>query len=94
MKFINNCFLGGDDATAKFSIANTGVITKTADAFDTTVKKYYELVVTCNDAAGTASTTLTICLDSLDNCPSKASLSTGIFNIFTIPALIILHQLI
>lgn len=78
----------------KFTLdSNTGALTTSSTAFDTTVKQYYELVITCTAAPETATATLTICLDSMDNCPSKAFLNTGILTAVTITAVKLVYQL-
>ena len=74
----NLFFPGGDDSAAKFAIANSGAITKSATAFDTAVKTSYVLVVKCDDGVSKASVFVTVCLDSSSNCPSKASINNGV----------------
>ena len=53
-----------------------------------------QLVVKCVDGVSTASVSVTVCLDSSSNFPSKASINNGVLAVLIVPALVSTYHLI
>ena len=98
------CFffiIGGDDSgtgagAAKFGFdAASGALSKTGVVLDATTKASYLLTFTCVEGAHTATTTVTICVNSDSNCPSssKASINSGVLAGLIVPALLAIYRL-
>lgn len=91
---ITYAITSGDDAgSAKFAIANTGVMTKTAAAFDGT-KTSYALVVEARGVVKTSTATINVSIGGTCTCPGSGSGSSGLsFGLFTLFAAFVLQKI-